>query len=147
MQNAGKLRGVIWALTLFVLAIGLEALTQSPFLATRFGVLLAFFLRGRSLEDHLYEVSALPAFGFRAAAQTWGETILVIPELLRHSQFTVTMAHEKCHVAQYRRYTSFGFWLLYGWEWLLGLARTRDLFLAYYDISLEKEARAAQSPN
>ena len=106
-----------------------------------------FFWVDDGLDTHLYEVPALPAFGFRASAQTWGETVLVTPELLRHPKFTATMAHEKCHVAQYRRYTSFGFWLLYGWEWLLGLVRTRDLFLAYYDISLEKEARAAQSPN
>ena len=136
---------MIWAAVLFVLAVGLEALTQRPFLATRFGATFGLFLGGRRLGVHLYEVPVLPAFGFRAAAQTWGETVLVTPELVRHSQYAVTMAHEACHVAQYRRYTSFGFWLLYLWEWFVGLVRTQNFFRAYYDISLEKEARAAEN--
>ncbi len=136
---------VIWALTLLCLAVGLEALTERPFLATRFGALFGLFLGGRRLDVYLYEVPALPAFGFRAAAQTWGETVLVTPELIRHPHRAATLAHEACHVAQYRRYTSFGFWLLYLYEWLIGLTRTRDPFQAYFEISLEKEARIAQS--
>ena len=134
-----------WVCALFVVAVGLEALTQRPFLATRLGILFGFSWGGKRLARHLYEVRALPAFGFRAAAQTWGETVLVTPELLAHPQCAATLAHEACHVAQYRRYTSFGFWLRYLGEWLWGLARTRDFFRAYYDISLEREARAAQS--
>ena len=136
-----------WVFALFVVAVGLEALTQRPFLATRFGVLFAFCLKGQPLDAQLYEVTALPAFGFRAAAQTWGETVLVTPELLAHPQCAATLAHEACHVAQYRRCTSFGFWLRYFGEWLWGLVRTRDLFRAYFEISLEREARAALSSN
>ncbi len=135
---------MIWMFLLLILTVGLELLTQRPFLATRFGVLFGLFLGGRRLDVQLYEVPVLPAFGFRASAQTWGETVLVTPELLRHPQFTVTVAHEACHVTQYRRYTSLGFWLRYLGEWLLGLARTRNFFRAYYEISLEQEARAAQ---
>lgn len=136
---------MIWAFVLVLLAVSLESLTQRPFLATRFGVLFAFLLKGRRLDVHLYEVSVLPALGFRASAQTWGETVLVTPELLKHPKCAGTMAHEACHVAQYRRYTSFGFWLLYLWEWFLGLVRTRDLFRAYFEMGLEREARAAQA--
>ena len=97
------------------------------------------------MAEYLYEVPSLPAFGFRAAAQTWGETVLVTSELLAQPQYAATLAHEACHVTQYRRYTSFGFWLRYFGEWLWGLARTRDLFRAYFEISLEQEARAAQT--
>ena len=135
---------MIWAFALVVVAVGLEALTQRPFLATRLGVLFGLSWGGKRLAEHRYEVPVLPAFGFRAAAQTWGETVLVTPELLAHPQCAATLAHEACHVAQYRRCTSFGFWLRYLGEWLWGLARTRDLFRAYYDIGLEREARTTQ---
>ena len=138
---------MVWAFTLVVVAVGLEALTQRPFLATHLGVLFSFGWGGKRLAEHLYKVRALPAFGFRAAAQTWGETVLVTPELLAHPQCRATLAHEACHVAQYRRCTSFGFWLRYFGEWLWGLVRTRDLFRAYFEISLEREARAAQNSN
>ena len=134
-----------WVFALFVVGVGLEALTQRPFLATRFGAFSSFCLGGKRLAEHLYKVPALPAFGFRAAAQTWGETVLVTPGLLEQPQCRATLAHEACHVAQYRRCTSFGFWLRYFGEWLWGLVRTRDLFRAYFEISLEREARAAQT--
>ena len=131
---------MIWAFALLLIAVGLETLTQRPFLATCFGVLFGLSLGGRRLDAHLYEVPALPAFGFRASAQTWGEMVFVTAGVS-----SATLAHEACHVVQYRRLTSFGFWLRYAGEWFWGLVRTRDFFRAYYDISLEREARAAPS--
>ena len=136
---------MIWTVILVMVAVGLEALTQRPFLATCLGVLFGLGWGGKRLAEHRYEVPVLPAFGFRAAAQTWGETVLVTPELLAQPHCAATLAHEACHVAQYRRLTSFGFWLRYLGEWLWGLVRTSDLFRAYSEISLEKEARAAQA--
>lgn len=135
---------MLWAFLLLLTAVGLELLTQRPFLATRFGVLFGLVLSGRRLEADLYEVPRLPAVGFRAAAQTWGETVLVTPEAMKTSYTPKLLEHEACHVAQYRRLTSFGFWLVYVFGWLRGLMRTRNAFQAYLDIPLELEARAAE---
>ena len=134
----------MWVFLLFLTAVGLERLTQRPFLATRFGVLFGLALKGKRLDAHFYEVPRLPAIGFRAAAQTWGETVLVTPESMRTSYTSKLLAHEACHVRQYRRLTSFGFWLVYVAQWLRGLFRTRNAFQAYLDIPLELEARAAE---
>lgn len=133
---------MLWTWLLFLAAVGCERLTQRPFLATRWGVLLAYLLRGRRLNAHLYEVPWLPAVGFRAAAQTWGETVLITPGL-PGSDLKRTLLHEACHVEQYRRLTSFGFLLVYLWEWLRGLFVTRNAFGAYWRIPLEVEARRA----
>ena len=135
---------MLWALLLFLTAVGLERLTHRPFLATRFGVLFGLLLGGRRLKPDLYEVPQLPAVGFRAAAQTWGETVLVTPESMKTSYTPKLLEHEACHVIQYRRLTSFGFWLVYVAQWLSGLMRTRNAFQAYLDIPLELEARAAE---
>ena len=129
---------------LFLTAVGLESLTRRPFLATYFGVIFGLILGGRRLKVDLYEVPRLPAVGFRAAAQTWGETVLVTPESMKTSYTPKLLEHEACHVAQYRRLTSFGFWLMYVFGWLRGLMRTRNAFQAYLDIPLELEARAAE---
>ena len=134
----------MWIALLLLAAVGLEAATTRPFLATRFGVLFGLLLGGRRLDQHLYRVPRLPAVGFRAAAQTWGETVLVTPESLDTSYTPKLLAHEACHVAQYRRLTSFGFWLVYVFGWLRGLFKTRNAFQAYLDIPLELEARAAE---
>jgi len=128
---------------LLLLAAALERLTQRPFLATRTGETLALLLRGRRLGAHLFEVPGLPAVGFRAAAQTWGETVLVTPGLLAHPRGARTLAHEACHVAQYRRLGSFGFWGVYLAGWLRGLVVTRSAFRAYWELPLEREARRA----
>lgn len=125
-----------------LLLVGLEGLTRRPFVATLFGLALARFLRATPLphEDYcLFEVRTLRGVGFRAVGQTWGEVVLVVegratPGLL---------AHEACHVSQYRRLTSLGFWGRYGLEWACGLAKHRHLYRAYADISLEVEAREA----
>lgn len=135
---------MLWVVLLFLTAAGLERLTERPFLATRFGVLFGLSLNGKRSDAHLYEVPRLPAVGFRAAAQTWGETVLVTPESLGKSYTPKLLAHEACHVAQYRRLTSFGFWTVYVAQWLGGLFRTRNAFQAYVDIPLELEARAAE---
>ena len=135
---------MLWALLLFLTAVGLELLTRRPFLATRFGVLFGLVLNGKRLEADLYEVPWLPAVGFRAAAQTWGETVLVTPESMKTSYTPKLLEHEACHVRQYRHLTSFGFWLVYVAQWLNGLFRTRNAFQAYLDIPLELEARAAE---
>lgn len=127
---------------LLVLAAVLEGLTQRPFLTTRVGTLLAVSLRGERLGANLFVVPRLPAVGFQAAAQTWGETVLVTPGVLR-GDHARTLAHEACHVAQYRRLTSFGFLLLYLGQWLRGFAVTRDAFGAYWTMPLELEARNA----
>lgn len=79
-------------------------------------------------------------------AQTWGETVLVTESVLARDPAR-TFAHEACHVAQYRRLTSFGFLLLYLAGWLRGLLRTRNAFRAYWDIPLEDEARRAETRN
>ena len=135
---------MLWVVLLLLTGAGLERLTRRPFLATRFGVLLAFFLGGGRLDGNLYGAPRLPAVGFRAAAQTWGETVLVTPGVLEHPGASRLLGHEACHVAQYRRLTSFGFWFLYGCQWLAGLFRTRNPLQAYLDIPLEVEARAAE---
>ncbi len=136
----------MWVCLLFVLATFLERVTQRPFLATLWGVLLARSLRGRRLEEHLFEVSRLPAVGFRAAAQTWGETVLITERVLG-GDAARTLAHERCHVAQYRRLTSFGFLLLYLAQWVWGLLLTWNAFRAYWEIPLEYEARRAETRN
>lgn len=136
----------MWVFLLFVLATLLERLTRRPFLATLWGALLARALRGRRLDAHLFVVSGLPAVGFRAAAQTWGETVLVTEGVLARDPAR-TLAHEACHVAQYRRLTTFGFLLLYFAGWLRGLLLTRNAFRAYWNISLEDEARRAETRN
>lgn len=135
---------MLWALLLLLVAAGLEALTQRPFLATYFGALFGLVLGGRRLGAHLYSVPRLPAVGFRAAAQTWGETVLVTPEALGTPYTPRLLAHERCHVLQYQRLTSFGFWLVYVLGWFRGLLGTRNAFQAYLDIPLEVEARAAE---
>lgn len=134
---------MLWALLLLKLTVGLEAVTKRPFLATLWGRGLAHLLGGRRVAEHLYRVRSLPAVGFQAAAQTWGETVLAIPELLSGPHAARTLAHEAVHVAQYRKLTSFGFWLLYLLQWLRGLLRYRDAFRAYWEIPLEQEARRA----
>lgn len=128
---------------LLLLAAALERLTQRPFLATRAGEVLARLLRGRRSGAHLFVVPGLPAVGFRAVAQTWGETVLVVPELMVHERRAQTLAHEACHVAQYRRLGSFGFWGLYLAGWLRGLVVTRSALRAYWELPLEREARRA----
>lgn len=134
---------MLWPCLLLVLAVTLEGLTQRPFLATRWGVLLAFLQGGKRLDINLYEVTRLPAVGFQAAAQTWGETVLVREGLLGRKDAKRTLAHEAYHVAQYRRLTSLGFLLVYFWGWLKGLVVTRNAFEAYLRIPLEAEARRA----
>lgn len=134
---------MLWTCFLLALATLLEGLTQRPFLATRVGALFALSLGGRRLEANLFEVPQLPAVGFRAAAQTWGETVLVTPGVLAEGRGSQLLAHEACHVAQYRRSTSLGFWLLYLGQWLWGLVVTGSAFRAYWEMPLEREARRA----
>ena len=136
---------MIWTFLLLALEVLLERFLERPFLASLWGRSMARVLRGRRVSDDLYEVPILPAVGFRAAAQTWGETVLVIPELGASPEVAQILAHERCHVAQYRRLTSFGFWVTYLFAWLSGLLRYRNAFRAYWEIPLEVEARAAAS--
>lgn len=135
---------MLWTGLLLLLATTLERLSERPFLSTRWGVLLVFAVRGRRLDANLFLVSRLPAVGFRAAAQTWGETVLITESVLGGGPAR-TLAHEACHVAQYRRLTSFGFLLLYLAQWVWGLLLTRNAFRAYWEISLEQEARRAEA--
>ena len=129
---------MVWVPLLFALASGLEYLTFRPFLATLTGRTFAHLLQAEP-KGYVYEVDALPALGFRAVAQTWGETILVV----RGYQSPQLLAHEAAHTEQFRRYTSLGFWLLYLAQWVYGLLRTRNLYRAYVEMGLEREARRA----
>lgn len=131
-----------WVLLLLVLASGLEYLFGRPFLATLTGRAFAYLLQARlseraRLSPSIYEVDALPALGFKAVAQTWGEVVLVV----RGYQTPQLLAHEAVHTEQFRRYTSLGFWLLYLAQWLYGLVTTRSLYRAYFEMGLEREAR------
>ena len=130
---------MIGAFLLLVLSSGLERLSKRPFLATLTGRMFAHLLRARQLKPHVYEVHALPALGFKASAQTWGETILVV----RGRQTRQLLAHEAVHTEQFRRYTSLGFWLLYVAQWVVGLVKTRNLYRAYFEMGLEREARSS----
>lgn len=141
---------MIWVLLLLLVATALELVTARPFLATRAGALFGLALGGARLEPQRFGVPHLPAVGFRAAAQTWGETVLLDAsltgaELQGHPRLRGLLAHEACHVAQYRRLSSLGFWACYLGEWLWGLARTRDPFRAYWEMPLEREARRAEA--
>jgi hypothetical protein len=144
----------LYLAALLVLTCGLERLHGRPFIASFVGHLVARVLGGCRVADTaggnetFYEVVRLPAVGFRAAAQTWGEVVLVTPEAYRFGARLPPdlLAHERCHVAQYRRLTSFGFWGLYLAAWLGGLLRYRDPFRAYWAVALERKARAAGSP-
>jgi len=125
---------------LLVLVSALEKLHARPFLATWTGRTLAWLL-GAKRAGSLYEVGVLPAFGFVAAGQTWGETVLVV----RGHASPRLLAHEACLVRQYRRLTSLGFWLLYAAQWCRGMLVHGDLYRAYWEIPLEAEAREAAS--
>lgn len=142
---------MIWTLLLLLVATALELVTERPFLATRAGALFGLALGGARLGPQRFRVPRLPAVGFRAAAQTWGETVLIdvsltAPELQDHPRMAGLLAHEACHVAQYRRLSSLGFWTRYLGEWVWGLARTRDPFRAYWEMPLEREARHTEGP-
>ncbi|MDE6717696.1 MAG: hypothetical protein K2J70_05835 [Muribaculaceae bacterium] len=52
----------------------------------------------------------------------------------------VMINHEKIHTAQMREFLFIGFYLLYILEWLFRLFQYRNLFLAYRNISFEREA-------
>lgn len=130
---------MIGAFLLLLLASSLERLSKRPFLATLTGRAFAHLLRARQVAPHLYEVRALPALGFKASAQTWGETVLVV----RGRQTRQLLVHEAAHTEQFRRYTSLGFWLLYLAQWGVGLAKTRNLYRAYFEMGLEREARSS----
>lgn len=134
---------MLWTFFLVLLAVVLEAFSGRPFLATLWGRVMGAALSGRVLPSGVVVVSWLPAVGFRAAAQTWGETVLVTPEVTRGSHGARTLAHESAHVAQYRALTSFGFWLVYLGQWLRGLIVYRNVFQAYWEIPLERAARLA----
>lgn len=78
-------------------------------------------------------------------AMTYGELILVVtPEI-----DSALLNHETTHVKQWRRYGTLGFMLRYYWQFLrelskLILAGNYDnlIYKAYYNITLEGEARA-----
>ncbi|CAN5442389.1 hypothetical protein BH24DEI1_BH24DEI1_08330 [soil metagenome] len=137
----------LFVLILLVAATTLERLEQRPFVATRMGELVAVVLGGiplrleEALPYRLLEVRRLPGVGFRPAAQTWGELVLVV----RGHGSARLLAHEACHVRQFQRLTSFGLWARYLGQWLGGLIRHRNLFLAYWTMGLEVEARAAET--
>ena len=56
----------------------------------------------------------------------------------------VTRRHEAEHLAQARRVGLLTFYGTYLWDWIRGLARTRNLDAAYRQIRWEVEAYAAQ---
>ena len=56
----------------------------------------------------------------------------------------VTRRHEAEHLAQARRVGLLTFYGTYLWDWIRGLARTRDLDAAYRQIRWEVDAYAAQ---
>ena len=56
----------------------------------------------------------------------------------------VTRRHEAMHLAQARRVGLLTFYGTYLWDWIRGLARTRDLDAAYRQIRWEVDAYAMQ---
>lgn len=129
------------------LVVGLERLSQRPLVATRLGKTVALLQRAKPASysgQAFYVTQELAAVGFKAAAQTWGEVILITPTYLAHPRLEALLVHERAHVAQYQRLTSFGFWALYLLQWLKGLSRQDGLFLAYWQMGLEREARDAE---
>ena len=52
----------------------------------------------------------------------------------------VTMNHERIHTAQIRELLYLPFYLWYVLEWIVRLLQYRNMNLAYYNISFEREA-------
>ena len=48
--------------------------------------------------------------------------------------------HESIHIAQQKELLVVFFYLLYGWDYLIGLAKYKDKEQAYYRIRFEQEA-------
>ena len=51
-----------------------------------------------------------------------------------------TIRHETIHIKQYSELLVFGFYLLYFWDWIVGLIKYKDKKKAYYRIRFEQEA-------
>lgn len=51
-----------------------------------------------------------------------------------------TKRHETIHYQQYLELGFIGFWIIYVWDYFIGLARHGDGRLAYYNIRFEQEA-------
>jgi len=50
------------------------------------------------------------------------------------------LTHETIHIAQQKELLVLFFYLLYGWDYLIGLVKYRDKEKAYYQIRFEQEA-------
>ena len=128
---------------LFLVALTLETLLGRPLLASILGRAVALTLRARrapSLLGGRYRVYRAKRLPRGLHALTLGEVVLV-----REGRHTARLElHERCHVKQYRYWTSLPFFVLYGCEWLYGLARYRHPWEAYYRVHFEVGARKAE---
>ena len=50
------------------------------------------------------------------------------------------LTHEIIHIAQQKELLVLFFYLLYGWDYLIGVVKYRDKEKAYYQIRFEQEA-------
>ncbi|MGS2739925.1 hypothetical protein [Sinomicrobium sp. M5D2P17] len=74
----------------------------------------------------------------------WPVIFLKTPEL---KDDPVLLNHERIHLRQQLELLILPFYLVYGIEWLIGLIKYRSAYIAYKNISFEREAYANETNN
>ena len=88
----------------------------------------------------MIENSKIPVWLSYVAPIKIGAIALGIVVISRDEMSEQTRNHETIHFQQYLDLFFVGFWLLYLWDWFVGLVIHRDGRIAYYSIRAEQEA-------